>query len=60
MIFKECLKLNSMGFANIFDAKVVNHQAKDNSMTRMAQETKGGGTLIVVVLFETFFDDDVC
>ena len=60
MIFKDCLKVNSMVLANIFDAKVVNYQAKDNSMTHMAQDTRGGGTLIVVVLFETFFEDDVC
>ena len=41
MIFKDCLKVNSMVLANIFDAKVVNYQAKDNSITCMAQETRG-------------------
>ena len=60
MFFKHCLKVNSMAFVNIFDAKVINYQAKDNRMPHMAPETRGGSILIVVVVFEMFFKEDVC
>ena len=60
MFFEDCLKVKSMEFANIFDAEVVNYQAKDMRRSRMAPETRGGGTLILVVLFEAFFEEDVC
>ena len=59
MFFKDCIKVKSMVFANIFSAKVVNHQVKYNRTSRMAPDTRGGGTLIIVVLFETFFKEDV-
>ena len=48
-----------MAFAYIFDAKVVNYQAKDNSMSRMAPEARGGRTLMVAVFPEMFFEEDV-
>ena len=43
-----------MAFAYIFDAKVANYQAKDNSMSRMAPEARGGRTLMVAVFPEMF------
>ena len=43
-----------MSFANIFDAEVVKYQGKDNRTPHMAPDTRGGGTMIVVVLFEKF------
>ena len=49
-----------MAFAEIFDTKVVNYQSKDNRMPHMAPETRGGRILIVVVVFEMFFKEDVC
>ena len=60
MFFKDFIKVNIMEFANIFDIKVVNYQAKYNRTPLMAPETRGGGTLIVVVLFGAFFKEDVC
>ena len=49
-----------MVFANIFDVKVVKYKSKDNRTPSMAPETRVGGTLIVVVLFETFLKEDFC
>ena len=48
-----------MAFAEIFDTKVVNYQAKDNRMPHMAPEARGGRTQIVVVFLETFSEEDV-
>ena len=48
-----------MVFADIFDAEVVNYQSKDNRTPRMVPEARGGGTLIVVMFFLTFFKEGV-
>ena len=45
--------MNSMALADIFDAKVVNYQAKYNMTPRMVPEARGGRTLIIVVFLET-------
>ena len=52
--------MKSMEFANIFDAEVFNNQAKDKRTPHMVLEARGGGTLIVVVFSETFFEEDIC
>ena len=40
-----------MAFAGIFDAEVINYQAKDNRKPHMAPEARADGTLILVVFF---------
>ena len=51
--------MKRMNFSDIFDAKVVNYQAKDNRAPRMELKARGGRTLIVVVFLETFFEENV-
>ena len=48
-----------MAFADIFDAKVINYQEKENRTPCMAPEVRGGRTLIVVLFLEKIFEEDV-
>ena len=49
-----------MAFAYVFNSKIMNYETETNRTPFMAPETRGGGTLILVVLFEAFFEEDVC
>ena len=51
--------MESVAITNIIDTKVINKQEKHNGAPLMALQARSGGVLIVTVLFETFFEENV-
>ena len=51
--------MESVALTDILDTKVINKQAKHNGAPLMAPQARSGGALVVAVLFETFFEENV-
>ena len=51
--------MKSVALTDILDTKVISKQAKHNGAPLMAPQARSGGALLVDVLFETIFEENV-
>ena len=51
--------MESVALSDIFDTKVIDEQAKHNGAPLVALQARSGGSLVVSVLLETFFGENV-
>ena len=59
MLFEDSLEMESVALSDIFDTKVIYEQAKHNGALLMAPQARSGGALVVAMLLETFFEENV-
>ena len=51
--------MDIVALSDIFDTKVIDEQAEHNRAQLVAPQTTGGGALVVSVLLEAFFEENV-
>ena len=51
--------MDSVALPNIFNTKVIDEQEKHNRGPLVAPQARSGGALVVTMLIETFFEDNV-
>ena len=59
VLFEDSLEMESVALSDIFDTKVINEQAKHNGAPLAAPQARSSGALVVAMLLETFFDENV-
>ena len=60
MLFEESLEMESVALSDIFNTKVIDKQSKHNGAPFVAPQAMIGGALVLAVLLETFFEENVC
>ena len=51
--------MESVALSDIFNTKVIDKQSKHNGAPFVAPQARSGGALVVDVLLETFFEENV-
>ena len=59
MLFEDILEMESVALSDIFNTKFINEQEKYNGAPLIAPHARSGGALVVSVLLETFFEENV-
>ena len=59
VLFRECSEVDGVALANVFDAKIVDNKSEDDGALLVAPEARVGGTLVISMLLEALFKEDV-
>ena len=59
VLFQDCSELDGVVLANIFATKIVNDKSEDDGVPLVAPEARSGGTLVIAMIFEELFKEDV-
>ena len=59
MLFEDSLEIESVALPDIFNAKVIDKQAKHKGAPLVAPQARSGGALVVAMFLETFFGENV-
>ena len=59
VIFQDCYGVDGVALTNKFDSKIVDDKSEDDRAPLMAPEARSGGTLLISMLLEALFEEDV-